>query len=97
MARLWLSRLTNRVEDRRSLDAAVRYDVSASWLPRMIAMETALLFPEHVAALVLICTSASIDHALWADRVHSVRAGGTLFMAFTAPPGSRRRYTESVP
>jgi 3-oxoadipate enol-lactonase/4-carboxymuconolactone decarboxylase len=47
----------------------------------MIAMEAALLFPEHVAALVLICTSADIDRALWTERVKSVLAGGVAAIA----------------
>ena len=50
----------------------------------MIAMETALRFPEHVAALVLICTSASIDRVLWSERVRSVRAGGVAAIADAA-------------
>ena len=47
----------------------------------MIAMETALPVPEHVAALVLICTSADIDQTLWAERVKSVQAGGVAAIA----------------
>lgn len=50
----------------------------------MIAMETALRFPEQVSALVLICTSASIDRAIWIDRVASVRAGGVAAVADAA-------------
>jgi 3-oxoadipate enol-lactonase/4-carboxymuconolactone decarboxylase len=47
----------------------------------MIAMETALRFPQHVAALVLICTSADIDRTLWTERVKSVHAGGVAAIA----------------
>jgi 3-oxoadipate enol-lactonase / 4-carboxymuconolactone decarboxylase len=47
----------------------------------MIAMETALRSPQHVAALVLICTSASIDRALWSERVNNVRALGLVAVA----------------
>jgi 3-oxoadipate enol-lactonase/4-carboxymuconolactone decarboxylase len=47
----------------------------------MIAMETALRFPEHVAALVLICTSAGIDRALWSERVENVRTAGLAAIA----------------
>jgi 3-oxoadipate enol-lactonase/4-carboxymuconolactone decarboxylase len=47
----------------------------------MIAMEAALRFPERVAALVLICTSASIDRALWSERVDNVRAVGLAAIA----------------
>jgi 3-oxoadipate enol-lactonase/4-carboxymuconolactone decarboxylase len=42
----------------------------------MIAMETALRFPEQVSALVLICTSASVDRQLWVDRVKTVESEG---------------------
>jgi 3-oxoadipate enol-lactonase / 4-carboxymuconolactone decarboxylase len=50
----------------------------------MIAMEAAWRFPEHVAALVLICTSATVDRALWGDRVRDVRAGGVEAIADAA-------------
>ena len=64
-----------------SLPRAVMAGVS---LGGMIAMETVLRFPEHVAALVLICTSASIDRVLWSERVRSVRAGGVAAIADAA-------------
>jgi 3-oxoadipate enol-lactonase / 4-carboxymuconolactone decarboxylase len=66
------------VMDAASLPRAAIAGVS---LGGMIAMETALRFPEHVAALVLICTSASIDRALWTERVRSVRARGVVSVA----------------
>lgn len=47
----------------------------------MIAMETALLFPERVATLVLICTSADIDRAVWTERVKSVHASDVAAIA----------------
>ena len=47
----------------------------------MIAMEMALRFPEHVSALVLICTSVDIDRTLWTERVKSVHAGGVAAIA----------------
>ena len=47
----------------------------------MIAMELALDAPDRVAALTLICTSAAMDPAGWADRVERVRAGGTAAIA----------------
>ena len=50
----------------------------------MIAMETALRFPAQVTALVLICTSATIDHALWSERVNSVRSAGVAAIADAA-------------
>jgi len=42
----------------------------------MIAMEMALAQPQRVAALALICTSATMDRTAWADRVVNVRAAG---------------------
>jgi 3-oxoadipate enol-lactonase/4-carboxymuconolactone decarboxylase len=47
----------------------------------MIAMETALRFPEQVGALVLICTSAGIDRGLWGERVDQVHAAGVAAVA----------------
>lgn len=47
----------------------------------MIAMETALRFPEQVGALVLICTSAGIDRGLWRERVDQVHAAGVAAVA----------------
>jgi 3-oxoadipate enol-lactonase/4-carboxymuconolactone decarboxylase len=69
------------VMDAASLPRAVIAGVS---LGGMIAMETALKFPEHVEALVLICTSASVDRAVWIERVNSVRAGGVAAIADAA-------------
>jgi len=42
----------------------------------MIAMELALGRPERVEGLVLVCTSAAMDHAAWQARIDAVRAGG---------------------
>lgn len=42
----------------------------------MIAMELALMAPMRVDALALICTSARMDRASWADRVALVRRDG---------------------
>lgn len=42
----------------------------------MIAMEMALSQPERCDALALICTSATMDKAAWADRVFKVRTSG---------------------
>lgn len=47
----------------------------------MIAMELALAAPDRVAALALICTSAKMDAAVWAQRVATVRAEGTAAIA----------------
>jgi 3-oxoadipate enol-lactonase/4-carboxymuconolactone decarboxylase len=50
----------------------------------MIALDAALRFPEHVAGLVLICTSANIDRTLWGERVRSVRTDGVAAIADAA-------------
>lgn len=50
----------------------------------MTAMALALDHPERVAALALICTSAAMDGALWADRIATVRAQGTSAIADAA-------------
>ena len=47
----------------------------------MIAMELALIRPERVSALALICTSATMDKTAWQDRITKVRAGGTAAIA----------------
>ena len=59
----------------------LRAAIAGVSLGGMIAMETALRFPQHVAALVLICTSADIDRPLWTERVKSVHAGGVAAIA----------------
>jgi 3-oxoadipate enol-lactonase/4-carboxymuconolactone decarboxylase len=62
------------VMDAAGVDCAAVAGVS---LGGMVAMELALRHPERVAALALVCTSATMDKAAWADRVAKVRAGGT--------------------
>ena len=47
----------------------------------MIAMELALIRPAAVAALALVCTSATMDPAAWADRVSLVRTQGMASIA----------------
>lgn len=42
----------------------------------MMAMELALRHPERVSALLLVCTSATMDRVSWAGRVARVRAEG---------------------
>jgi 3-oxoadipate enol-lactonase/4-carboxymuconolactone decarboxylase len=64
--------------DAAEVDCAAVAGVS---LGGMIAMELALRHPERVTALALICTSATMDRAAWADRVAKVRAGGTAAIA----------------
>jgi 3-oxoadipate enol-lactonase/4-carboxymuconolactone decarboxylase len=50
----------------------------------MIAMEFALRHAENVSSLVLICTTASIDRTLWADRVRAVQSSGVAAIADAA-------------
>jgi 3-oxoadipate enol-lactonase/4-carboxymuconolactone decarboxylase len=66
------------VMDAAGIDQAAIAGVS---LGGMIAMELALACPERVAALVLICTSATMDAGAWQDRIDKVRAGGTAAIA----------------
>jgi len=47
----------------------------------MVAMTLALKAPCRVTALVLACTSAAIDPAIWAARGAAVRDGGTAAIA----------------
>lgn len=47
----------------------------------MIAMEMALARPDRVEALVLACTSATMDKAAWNDRVLKVRGEGMAAIA----------------
>ena len=50
----------------------------------MIAMQLALQAPERVTALVLACTSAAMDEAIWRARVDTVRSEGTAAIAEAA-------------
>ncbi|KQM30028.1 3-oxoadipate enol-lactonase [Sphingomonas sp. Leaf10] len=47
----------------------------------MVAMQLALDHPDRVSALVLICTSATMDAAAWAARIDTVRRDGTAAIA----------------
>lgn len=47
----------------------------------MVAMELGLRHRARVSALALICTSATMDHASWVDRVQKVRSGGMTAIA----------------
>jgi 3-oxoadipate enol-lactonase / 4-carboxymuconolactone decarboxylase len=76
-----------------------RAAVAGVSLGGMLAMELALRHPERVAALALVCTSATMDRAAWADRVAMVRAGGTVAVADLAmgrflSPGFVRAHPE---
>lgn len=64
--------------DAAGIDRAIVAGVS---LGGMIAMELALASRERVAALALICTSATMDSAAWADRVATVRKDGMAAIA----------------
>jgi 3-oxoadipate enol-lactonase/4-carboxymuconolactone decarboxylase len=66
------------VMDDAGFDRAIVAGVS---LGGMIAMELALACPDRVAALALICTSATMDAASWADRIAKVRDGGMAAVA----------------
>ena len=47
----------------------------------MVAMALALDHPERVDALALICSSATMDGGVWADRIATVRAEGMAAVA----------------
>lgn len=47
----------------------------------MVAMELALGWPDKVSRAALICTSATMDSAAWADRVDTVRRHGMAALA----------------
>jgi 3-oxoadipate enol-lactonase/4-carboxymuconolactone decarboxylase len=50
----------------------------------MVAMQLALQAPERVDALILACTSAAMDQAVWRARVDTVRSEGTAAIAEAA-------------
>ncbi len=58
-----------------------RVAVAGVSLGGMIAMEWALRHPSGMSAIALICTSATMDHNAWSDRVLKVRTGGTTAIA----------------
>lgn len=65
----------------------------------MVAMQLALDHPGRVAALALICTSATMDPAAWAARIDTVRSDGTAAIADMAvgrflSPGFAKRHPE---
>jgi len=67
--------------DAAGIDRAAIAGVS---LGGMIAMELALVQPQRVEAIALICTSATMDKGVWRDRIVQVRAGGTAAIADAA-------------
>jgi 3-oxoadipate enol-lactonase/4-carboxymuconolactone decarboxylase len=50
----------------------------------MVAAALVLRAPAQVSALVLACTSAQVDPALWQARIDAVRSGGMAAIAETA-------------
>jgi 3-oxoadipate enol-lactonase/4-carboxymuconolactone decarboxylase len=64
-----------------SVDRAAVCGVS---LGGMVAMQLALQAPERVSALILACTSAAMDQAVWRARVDTVRSEGTAAIAEAA-------------
>lgn len=63
----------------------------------MIAMELALVAPDRVSALALVCTSAEMDRGAWEERIAKVRADGMAMIAGLAmgrflDPGFARRH-----
>ncbi len=74
------------------LDAAQveRAAVCGVSLGGMIAMNLALMAPARVSNLILACTSARMDPAIWRARIDMVRAGG---MAAAADLTMQRYFT----
>jgi 3-oxoadipate enol-lactonase/4-carboxymuconolactone decarboxylase len=71
--------LANLASDAVAVMAAAGVDCAAACgvsLGGMIAMQLALQAPERISALVLVCTSANMDPAIWAARVDTVRRDG---------------------
>ncbi|WP_206239300.1 3-oxoadipate enol-lactonase [Novosphingobium terrae] len=58
-----------------------RFSLAGVSLGGMIGMELALLAPERLEKLALICTSATMDSQSWDDRITKVRAQGMAAIA----------------
>ncbi|MCE4542290.1 MULTISPECIES: bifunctional 3-oxoadipate enol-lactonase/4-carboxymuconolactone decarboxylase PcaDC [Pseudomonadota] len=72
---------TVAVMDAANVEKAIIAGIS---LGGMIAMDMAINHPRRVAGLALICTSATMDKAIWTDRVAAVRSNGTEAIADAA-------------
>lgn len=58
-----------------------QFSIAGVSLGGMIAMQLALLAPEMITRLALICTSATMDPAAWTDRIAKVRSEGLASIA----------------
>lgn len=57
------------------------FSVAGVSLGGMIAMQLALLAPETITRLALICTSATMDPAAWSNRIAKVQSDGLASIA----------------
>lgn len=58
-----------------------RFSLAGVSLGGMIGMELALLAPQRLEKLALICTSATMDRQAWDDRIAKVRSAGMTAIA----------------
>lgn len=58
-----------------------RFSLAGVSLGGMIGMELALLAPQRLEKLALICTSATMDRQAWEDRITKVRSAGMTAIA----------------
>ncbi|WP_260928270.1 3-oxoadipate enol-lactonase [Novosphingobium sp. 9] len=80
-------------------DAAgiARFSLAGVSLGGMVGMELALAVPQRLEKLALVCTSATMDAAMWGARVETVRSKGEGGgMAAIAEPSLGRFFSEGV-